>query len=182
MAKDQHGHKAHLIVEFWGSTFESHGCNDVTKWIHYVDTTQRRLLVLGETISDASKVAMFLQALPDIFTQFRITLYGKTPTWAELLVLIRQYSNVTEVREQLKNLSSAQWHAKSAHQRPTGGVFAIKGQEQESKSQARTNGELPQLRQRYLPQGGFLPLLPHGIQDSTQQQGYLGPLLPLWQP
>ena len=137
MTKDQHGHKARLIVEFWAATFEVEGCNDLTKWIHYVNSTVRRLVALEETISETSKVAMFTSALPkDIFGQFKIALFGKTPTWEELLVSVRAYANVAEIQEQLKNLSSA--HAKTAHHRPAG-VFNINGQE--SKTQGKTDLE-----------------------------------------
>jgi hypothetical protein len=118
MPSDTEARKAALISKFWAASFEVEGANDVALWINYISMSVHDLGMLGETISDASKVARLQTPLPlGIFREYKIANSSKGLEYKDAEANLREYAQIPEVAEQLRQLSTTRRH------RPEGSIF-----------------------------------------------------------
>ena len=137
MATDPQGKKANLIVSFNSASFEKEGCNDIHKWIHFNVQTYNKLVALGETQTEETRMAIFKKTLPDaIFGQLLVSLYIiPNITWDILIEHVTTYSNVHSIKAMLTQKSSIH-SMKSSHLNPSAGVFGVEGKEKERSVEA----------------------------------------------
>ena len=131
MPADNEARRGALICKFWESKFEDEGENDIQVWINYISTSVHDLGLLGEVISETSKVARLQAPLPlAIFSQYIIANSSKGLAYKDAVEALSVFSQNAAVASQLKQLSTNRRH------RPEGSVFGAAGQ-QDSKEPCR---------------------------------------------